>query len=614
MDNVKTIFFFFSFSFLTASGWSQTGPGGIGSADGSSSLKIWYRTDNGVSISGSSIDAIANSAGIAALDISESGGQRPTLVTSAVNGYDEMSFSGSNRLRTGLTLTTSNFVNDEASSFTVCRANNTSQSSCVYTTDPLVGSTRFSNHIPWSNTVYYDIGACCGTSARIQVGGLTGLNSYSYWSYDANPTNGKQLYRNGSLLQNRANTTSYTSHAGQRFNIGGNTSGTNGFVGDVTEVIVFTTTVNSAQRIIVENYLSAKYNISAASNDIYTMDNPANGDYDHDVAGIGRVDASNLHNDAQGTGIVRISNPTGLGNNEYLIWGHDNGVQEAVDFSDVPAPVQARLDRVWRVSEVDASNSSVDVGNIDMSFDLSGLGSISASDLRLLIDTDNDGTFADETPISGALNLGSNVFEFTSISSISNTRRFTIGTINATQTPLPIELMTFQASLTANVEVALTLETASETKNDFFTVQRSRNGVTWEALSTVDGAGNSNIAIKYHSYDYHPFGKTVFYRLKQTDFDGLYSYSMVRKVEIDINEDAQLFVFPNPANDRFKLQTKTSIKAAKIAFYNTLGQEVTNDVTLLEHSDKNFIFNISKLNHGTYYLKTEIGSTLVYKQ
>lgn len=614
MLSFRTIFTIFAFLYFTSVLKAQTGPGGVGSNDGSSTLKIWYRVDNGVSVTGSSIDAVSNSAGIAALDISESAGQRPTLITNAVNGYDEISFTGSNRLRTGLTLTTSNFVNDEASSFTVCRANNTSQTSCIYTTDPLVGSTRFSNHIPWSNTVYYDIGTCCGTSARIQVGGLTGLTSYSYWSYDANPTNGKQLYRNGSLLQNRAGTTTYTSHASQRFNIGGNTSGTNGFVGDVTEIIVFTTTINSAQRIIIENYLSAKYNITAASNDIYTMDNPANGNYDHDVAGIGRVDASNLHNDAQGTGIVRILNPTGLGNNEYLIWGHDNGVQQAIEFTDVPAPVQARLDRVWRVSEVDASNVAVNVGNIDMRFDLTGLGTITASDLRLLIDTDNDGTFADETPISGATGLGGNIYEFAGVSSISDGLRFTVGTINASQTPLPIELLSFQASLTQNDLVKLEWETASETNNDFFTLQRSRNGSNWEELSIIDGAGNSNQTIKYHAYDYHPFAPKTYYRLKQTDFDGQYAYSLVRSVELASTDVESMNVFPNPGRNSITLKANTPVDANTISVYNMLGQEVTHLVSWLQQTDQSLVFDISKLTIGAYYLKCNQGSKIFYKQ
>lgn len=421
------------FAILTSLALGQTGPGGVGSNDGTSSLRIWYNTTSGVTTTGTRIDQLTNLAGDTALDVSESGSQRPTLVVGTVNGYDEISFSGSNRLRTGLTLTPTNFIVNQASSFVVTRADNTTQRSCVYTTDPLVGSTRFTNHIPWSGTVYYDIGTCCGTNARLQVGGLSGLTNYSYWSYDAHPTTGKQLYRNGTLLQSRANTTTYTSHASQRFNIGGNTSGTQGYRGDITELIVFNARVNSAQRIIVENYLAAKYGLTSASNDVYNEDNALNGNFDHDVAGIGRVDTSNIHNDAQGTGIVRVSNPTNLGNNEFLMWGHDNLALRMDNTTNIPSNTKARLQRTWRVSESSTTGTSVDVGTIDVTVNMTGVTGFNASDqLQLLVDTDNDGLFTDEIPISNPTSLGSDSYQFNGVTTFSDNVRFTFAVNNVT--------------------------------------------------------------------------------------------------------------------------------------------------------------------------------------
>src|SRR5690606_10594300 len=81
--------------------------------------------------------------------------------------------------------------------------------------------------------------------------------------------------------------------------------------GDIAEVIVFTTELNAAQRIIIDNYLAAKYGFTLGANDIYTMDNPGNGNYDYEVAGIGRS-GSLEHTNSQGTGIVRVLNPSGL--------------------------------------------------------------------------------------------------------------------------------------------------------------------------------------------------------------------------------------------------------------------------------------------------------------
>lgn len=363
-----------------------SGPGGVGSNDGTSDLIIWYRPDNGISTTGTLIDSWINSAGVTAFDISETGAQRPTLVSGAINGYDEVSFNGSNRLRTGLTLNSSNFIVNQASSFIITRADNTSQTSSVYLTDGLDGN-RFSNHIPWAGSVYYDIGNCCGTDSRIEIGGLTGLNNYSIWSYDAHPTSGKQLYRNESLLQDRASTSTFTNYAGHQFNLGGNTSGSNGFLGDVGELIIFKTKVNTAQRIIINNYLSAKYNQTLASNDIYSRDNPGNGNFDHHVAGIGQATDGSNHTDSQGTGIVRINNPSALSNNEFLFWGEET-INPTYNFSTNTINYTEQLNSRWRVSQ-----PGNNIGTVTISFDISGIdlsGKQSCVDLELVIDNNYD--------------------------------------------------------------------------------------------------------------------------------------------------------------------------------------------------------------------------------
>jgi hypothetical protein len=391
MVSLKSIFIITIVLFFNVS-YSQTGPGGVGTNDGTSSLIIWFRPDNGISTTGSLINSWTNSAGLVAFNISETLTQRPTLVAGAINGYDEINFNGNNRLRTGLTLTTSNFITNQASSFIVAKASNTSQTSSVYTTDPLIGSTRFSNHLPWSGTVYYDIGTCCSTGARIQVGGLTGLGAYSIWSYDAHPTSGRQLYRNENLLQNRANSSTYTSHATQRFNLGANTTGTNGFAGDVTELVIYRNKVNTAQRIIVDNYLAAKYNQVLTNNDLYTHDNVANGNFDHDVAGIGQANDGSNHTDSRGTGIVRISAPTALVNNEFLFWGEETK-DPTYNFSTNTINFTEQLNSRWRV------NRQGNLGTLTVSFDLSGInlsGKQLCSQLQLVVDNDYDFSSPDD--------------------------------------------------------------------------------------------------------------------------------------------------------------------------------------------------------------------------
>ena len=106
-----------------------------------------------------------------------------------------------------------------------------------------------------------------------------------------------------------------------------------------------------------------------------------------------------------------------------------------------------------------------------------------------------------------------------------NTGPFTSngGRIVYNQDPLPIELLSFSANAVHN-SVRLSWVTATETNNDFFTIERSINLKDWEVLGFVDGAGNSSRPLHYSFTDFNPLTGVSYYRLKQTDYDGKYEY------------------------------------------------------------------------------------------
>ena len=74
----------------------------------------------------------------------------------------------------------------------------------------------------------------------------------------------------------------------------------------------------------------------------------------------------------------------------------------------------------------------------------------------------------------------------------------------------------FTAELANNV-VDLNWITSSEINNDYFTLQKSKDGLNWIDFAKQEGAGNSNTTISYQDSDYHPYSGTSYYRLKQTD-------------------------------------------------------------------------------------------------
>lgn len=103
------------------------------------------------------------------------------------------------------------------------------------------------------------------------------------------------------------------------------------------------------------------------------------------------------------------------------------------------------------------------------------------------------------------------------------------GTLNGPDTliyvsPLPVELISFEAHPDGNT-VALSWVTASEINNDYFTLERSQNGLDFTVFQSLPGAGNSTGTLNYNSTDETPFDGLTYYRLRQTDFDGTFAYS-----------------------------------------------------------------------------------------
>ena len=117
---------------------------------------------------------------------------------------------------------------------------------------------------------------------------------------------------------------------------------------------------------------------------------------------------------------------------------------------------------------------------------------------------------------SATLNMGTNTLTATAQST-----EFMLG---STGSPLPVKLISFNANLLKN-SVWLDWKTETEINNNYFTIERSSNIEYWESIKEVKGAGNSNSTLSYSIVDQKPLLGISYYRLKQTDFNGEFSYS-----------------------------------------------------------------------------------------
>lgn len=110
----------------------------------------------------------------------------------------------------------------------------------------------------------------------------------------------------------------------------------------------------------------------------------------------------------------------------------------------------------------------------------------------------------------------------------------------------PVELIRFDAIPQAH-DVLLKWATASEVNNHFFTIERSRDSRIFEAVDNVAGQGNSRELVEYAFTDEQPYQGVSYYRLKQTDLDGAFTYSNVVAVNFSPGL-ATLNVYPNPSD------------------------------------------------------------------
>jgi hypothetical protein len=179
-------------------------------------------------------------------------------------------------------------------------------------------------------------------------------------------------------------------------------------------------------------------------------------------------------------------------------------------------------------------------------------------------------------------------------------------TITATNiNPLPIELLTFKATA-AGSNVYTTWTTATEINNDFFTVERSKDGVEFSTAGTVDGAGNSTENKTYAFRDISPMAGQSYYRLKQTDFDGKISYSDIAAVIFDGSPELTFSIVPNPSDKNSSVSLNFSGHSREtitILITDITGKIVMNKtLTLTENGTSNIDLN-NEFSAGVYFVK-----------
>ncbi|MFK7925026.1 MAG: T9SS type A sorting domain-containing protein [Bacteroidia bacterium] len=183
--------------------------------------------------------------------------------------------------------------------------------------------------------------------------------------------------------------------------------------------------------------------------------------------------------------------------------------------------------------------------------------------------------------------------------------------ISITGTVLPVNLLSFTASSAPNETVALEWETVQEVENDHFLIERSRDGIQFEILQKVLGAGTTDQAQSYRSWDKNPYQGQNYYRLWQVDRNGQKTLS--ESVSVLVEKGNSLSVFPNPIAQGSLRWQYEALEAGvlKVRVLDLNGGILQDYSQSVDFGLNQFQIELSALASGTYLL--EVSDNKVYR-
>lgn len=168
--------------------------------------------------------------------------------------------------------------------------------------------------------------------------------------------------------------------------------------------------------------------------------------------------------------------------------------------------------------------------------------------------------------------------------------------------PLPVEWLSFIAT-PENSTVKLLWATATEYNNDYFVIERSVDGSSFEPIGQVKGSGTSSVINQYRFTDITPHKGTSYYRIRQVDFDGAFDYSRIAAVRMGETVSG-ITVYPNPVQDQaWLILHSEEYRAQLIELSDAAGKLVYSAVIELQSGPNGFSIDMTAFEKGMYLLR-----------
>lgn len=298
---------------------------------------------------------------------------------------------------------------------------------------------------------------------------------------------------------------------------------------------------------------------------------------------------------------------------DYFIVAVIGDANGNIDFDDPCATFSPPVNATWLNPLVLDFENFCDEATGEFSvtvFAFGGLPEFDGSDYEIT----GDGNFSLAPGEAGTVAFGSFDGQSYSFSATDE-----LGCNTATTSPQisciknPIKLIAFHGESRNNGNLLL-WTTASETENDFFKIQRSTNGNSWQTMGQVKGAGNSLEELNYQFLDSSVSTGGFYYRLQAVDYNGVHESSDA--IFLD-RENAEVFdfnVYPSPMQDYLILSIASEVESAEVQILDISGKKVFQSSISKTDSGNTLQINTSNLPSGIYVVHVSAGLQSVFEK
>ncbi|MFN5417175.1 MAG: T9SS type A sorting domain-containing protein, partial [Flavobacteriia bacterium] len=186
---------------------------------------------------------------------------------------------------------------------------------------------------------------------------------------------------------------------------------------------------------------------------------------------------------------------------------------------------------------------------------------------------------------------------------------FSFLAVDQTLSPLPISLVYFDGYSQDNINI-LNWETSSERDNDYFTIEKSADGINFSEMKKVDGAGTSNSKIVYETTDYSPFNGLTYYRLGQTDFDGVSMHFKTISIANSNSEFKLSDIHPNPTTGNINLDIEAPHNGiVTYTIFDNTGRVILTQAVNVSKGENSVAIDLSNAAKGSYVIEVKLMNT-----